>query len=360
MLDLNKIVLDDLENVYQRNINWDKFRNASILITGANGLIATYIIYMFLYLNERDDLGIRITGLARNPKKIKLKYGKLLERTDFGIIYQDVTEPLQMTDTIDYIIHTASPTGPKQFVNTPVDTILANVLGTHYLLETGLKKGIKGFLLLSTREIYGNGMKSFVMESDYGALNPTLVRSCYPESKRMSETLCAAYNAQYGMDCKVARIAHTYGPGMILRDGRVVGDFLGNVVDGKDITMNSDGSGTLALTYIADVLAGIMQVICNFSGFVYNISNSTETTSVKELAEMLCKLFAEKRLTPSFQAATEQEKAGYLANKLGFLDSRKALAEGWTVTVPLAEGMRRTVEYFESKQKEGGHEKVLE
>lgn len=315
---------------------------------------------MLLYLNEQDGLGVKITGLARNPEKVRSKYGKLLTRKDFEILYQDVIEPLHTATAIDYIIHTASPTGPKQFVNTPVDTILANVLGTYHLLDVGLRKGIKGFLLLSTREIYGKGMKDFVTEEDYGGLDPTLIRSCYPESKRVSETLCAAYNAQYGMNCKVARIAHTYGPGMLLRDGRVVGDFLGNVVDGKDIIMNSDGSGTLALTYIADVLAGIMQVICNFQGFVYNISNSTETTSVKELAEMLCKLFAEKKITPCFQAASEQEKAGYLANKLGFLDSQTALNEGWKITVPLDEGMRRTVEYFEARQKEEAHEEVLE
>lgn len=184
------------------------------------------------------------------------------------------------------------------------------------------------------------------MEGDYGAVDPTLVRSCYPESKRMSETLCSAYRAQYGMNCKVVRIAHTYGPGMILRDGRVVGDFLGNVVDGKDITMNSDGSGTLALTYIGDVLAGIMQALCNFEDFVYNISNSTETTSVRELAETLCALFPEKGISPRFQPASDREKAGYLANKLGFLDSAKAIGEGWEIQVPLAEGMRRTVRYF--------------
>lgn len=349
MLELNKIIIEDLENIYNRDIDWEKFRNASVLITGANGLIATYLIYMFLYLNEEKDLGVKVVGMARNPEKVEKKFGSLLKRNDFEVIYQDVTEPLQIEGPVDYMIHTASPTGPRQFMSMPVDTIRANVTGTYNLLEAGREKGIKGFLLLSTREIYGSGPKDFVVEEDYGAVDPTLVRSCYPESKRMSETLCASYNAQYGMNCKVVRIAHTYGPGMILRDGRVVGDFLGNVVDGKDITMNSDGSGTLALTYIGDVIAGIMQVVCNFKDFVYNISNSTETTSVKELAETLCSLFQEKGITPRFQPATEQERAGYLANKLGFLDSRKAIEEGWEIKTPLAEGMKRTVLFFSDR-----------
>ena len=177
MLELNKVILEDLQNVCARKINWDKFRNASVLVTGANGLIATYIIYMLLYLNEYQDMGIQVIGLARNPQKVAQKYGSLLERDDFRMIYQDVTKPLQAEGAVDYIIHTASPTGPKQFMDTPVDTILANVAGAYHLLEAGREKQAKGFLLLSTREIYGSGGKDFVMEGDYGAVDPTLVRS---------------------------------------------------------------------------------------------------------------------------------------------------------------------------------------
>ena len=129
MLELNKVILEDLQNVCTRKINWDKFRNASVLVTGANGLIATYIIYMLLYLNEYQDMGIQVIGLARSPQKVAQRYGSLLERDDFRMIYQDVTKPLQAEGAVDYIIHTASPTGPKQFMDTPVDTILANVAG---------------------------------------------------------------------------------------------------------------------------------------------------------------------------------------------------------------------------------------
>lgn len=348
MLDVNEIILDDMNNVYKRNIDWNKFQNATVLITGINGLIASYITYMLLYLNDVRNSGIKVVGIARNPEKVQKKFGTLLERSDIEIVYQDVAKPIMYKDGVDYIIHTASPTGPKQFMSTPVDTILANVMGTHNLLEFSRKKGIKGFLMLSTREIYGTGEKEFVKEEDYGAMDPTLVRSCYPESKRLAETLCASYREQYGVNCQVVRIAHTYGPQMLLSDGRVVGDFLGNVVNGNDIIMNSDGSGTLALTYIADVLAGIMITLCNFEGFVYNISNSEETITVRQLAEILCDLFAYKNIHPKFKEVDEKERAGYLKNKLGFLDSEKALQEGWNVEFSLKSGMERTVKYFES------------
>lgn len=348
MLELNHVILEDLESLCHREIHWEKLENKMIFITGVNGLIASYLTYFLLYLNDKRHLNIKVVGLARNEKKVQEKYGKILERKDFEVTYQDVSTEIEFEGKVDYVVHAASPTGPKQFMLQPVDTILANAMGTNNLLEFARKKEVKGFLMLSTREIYGSGSKDFVTEEDYGVVNPTLVRSCYPESKRISETLCAAYRQQYQMDCKVVRIAHTYGPGMLLRDGRVVGDFIGNVVDGKDITLNSDGSGTLALTYIADVIAGIMMTMFNFDGFVYNISNSTETVTVKELAEILTNLFAEKNIHMKFETLQDTAKAGYLANKLGFLDSQKAMNEGWKAKTPLAEGMKRTVQFFET------------
>lgn len=348
MLTINQVILEDLENIYQRKIDWEKLKNKTMLITGVNGLIASYLTYLLMYLNDEYHMNIKIVGLARNEKKVRSKYGALLERNDFEVFYQDVSNEIQFEGNVDFIVHAASPTGPKQFMSEPVDTILANVMGTNNLLEFAREKEVEGFLLLSTREIYGSGAKDFVTEEDYGIVNPTLVRSCYPEGKRLSETLCAAYRRQYQINCKVVRIAHTYGPGMLLRDGRVVGDFLGNIVDGQDIVLNSDGSGTLALTYIADVVAGILMTMFNFSGFVYNISNSTETVTVKRLAEILTELFAEKDIHLRFEILDDTAKAGYLANKLGFLDSEKAISEGWQAATPLAEGMKRTVRFFET------------
>ncbi|MCI8326332.1 MAG: NAD-dependent epimerase/dehydratase family protein [Lachnospiraceae bacterium] len=348
MLALNNIILEDLEDIYRRDINWEKLRNKTVFITGVNGLIASYFVYFLMYLNDEYCYNIKIVGLARNEEKVRKRYGSFLDRKDFKVIYQDVINKIQFEGEVDFIIHAASPTGPKQFMSEPVDTILANAMGANNLLEFAQEKGVEAFLLLSTREIYGSGSKDFVKEEDYGAVNPTLVRSCYPESKRLSETLCAAYRQQYHMNCKVARIDHAYGPGMLLRDGRVVGDFLGNILDNKDIILNSDGSGMLALTYIADVLAGIMMTILNFEGFVYNIANSERTVSVKELAETLIKLFPQKNLQMQFEILEDSAKAGYLGNKLGFLDSEKAVNEGWRPKISLAEGMKRTIQFFES------------
>ncbi|MBQ8527254.1 MAG: NAD-dependent epimerase/dehydratase family protein [Lachnospiraceae bacterium] len=350
-MDLNHIIMEDLERIAAEPIEWDKLRGKSVLISGVNGLIASYIARMIFHLNDTQKMGIRLYGIARNEDKTRKKWGAMLDRDDFYMIYQDVTQPLAFDSDIDIMIHAASQTGPDQFINDPVGTAMGNVLGTYHLLEYGRTHGTSQFLILSTREIYGKGSLDFVTEEQYGVVDPTSVRSCYPESKRMAENLCVSYRQQYGIDCRIVRIAHTYGPGMILGDGRVVGDFLNNVVRRENITMNSDGSGTLALTYIGDVIAGIFYALLRFEGYVYNVSNSNETVTVKQLAETLCELFSSYGIQ-LIMNIPEEKSAGYLSYKLGFLQSDKAIAEGWSPRVDLREGMKRTVRYFEEMREE--------
>lgn len=347
MLQKSQVVLEDIDNISKSSVNWEKLKECNILITGINGLIASYMTYTLFYLNDNKDLKIKVYGLARNKEKTHKKWGEILKREDFHVIYQDVTEPIQTEIKMDYIIHAASQTGPKQFMDDPVGTAMGNVMGTYQLLEYGRLNQIKAFAMLSTREIYGKSSLDYVSEEDLGALNPAIVRSCYPESKRMAETLCASYKHQYGINSRIIRIAHTYGPGMLLSDGRVVGDFIGSVVNGQNIVMNSDGSGTLALTYIADVIEGIFYSICNFKDMVYNISNSSEPISVKQLAELLCAEFSNKNIGLEVNIPKAAQNSGYLNIKLGFLDSGKAKAEGWIPRTSLKDGMMRTVRSFE-------------
>lgn len=348
MIELNPVVKEDIKSILAEKSDWEKLRGKSVLISGVNGLIASYLVRTLLYLNDTQDYKIRIYGLARNEKKTQAKWGAALDRDDFHMIYQDVTRPLTMEGTIDIMIHAASQTSPKQFVDDPVGTAMGNVLGCHNLLSYAKEHGTKKFLLLSTREIYGKGNLDFVTEEDYGAVDPVSVRSCYPESKRMAENLCMCYKSQYGIDCRIARIAHAYGPGMIVGDGRVVGDFLGNVLKSEDIVMNSDGSGTLALTYISDVIAGLFHVLLDFEDSVYNISDSRETVTVKELAQLLCELFGDRGIKLIMHILKEGKSAGYLSYKLGFLQSDKALAAGWIPHVGLRDGMKRTIASFEA------------
>ncbi|NLN48189.1 MAG: NAD-dependent epimerase/dehydratase family protein [Clostridiales bacterium] len=353
MLEINQTVLEDLKAIVSEDIDWQKLKGSKVVVTGANGMIASYVCLSLLYINDIMDLGIKVIALVRNKMRGESKFSNILHRKDFVMLVQDVCDELKYKEGFDYLIHAASPTSPSQFISNPVGTIKANTMGTINMLDVAVERKVKGFMILSTREVYGSfsDNRDFVNENDFGAVNPALVRSCYPEGKRLSETLCSAYKHQYKLNCKVARIAHTYGPGMQISDGRVVGDFIGNVVKGENITMNSDGSSVLGLTYISDLIRGLFRLLLDFEDMTYNISSKQSVVTVKELADTLAKLYKERKINVVQTTVNANIRRGYLSNKVPLLDSTKAETEGWISQVSIQEGLKRTIEYFDNEYK---------
>jgi len=349
MLNLNGVISEDMAAIAGSGVSWERLRGKTVLITGANGMIATYLCYTLLFLNDEKQMDITVLALVRSRERAEKHFAAVAGRSDFCIIEQDVCAAVDYGGNIEFIIHAASQASPGQFMSDPVGTISANTVGTINMLNLAVSKKAEGFLYLSTREIYGRAASAYdyVKEDDYGGMDPTLVRSCYPESKRMSETICAAYKHQHGVNCKIARIAHTYGPGISIGDGRVVGDFLSNVLKRQNITLNSDGSGVLGLTYLSDLVAGLWMALLNFEDFVYNISNDKEITTVKELALKLCDMYPEKKISAAFKPADDNVKKGYLGNIVGLLCADKAYAAGWQPRINIEEGFGRTIKYYE-------------
>lgn len=349
----HKVVENDMEYIINHDITWEKLRNSTVLLTGANGMIASYLIYTLLYLNEKKSLNIKVLGLVRNQAKAENHFCKLLERDDFSLIVQDVCLPVAYAGDIDYIIHAASQASPRDFCEDPVGTIKSNTVGTMQMLDLAVAKKAKGFLYLSTREIYGEPITAveFITEEEYGVVNPMLVRSCYPESKRMAENLCSSYRHQYDVHTKVARIAHTYGPGIAVGDGRVVNDFLYNILHKEDIIMNSDGSKILSLTYLSDTVTGLFMYMLDVEEPVCNISAERYVLSVKDLAELLVRIFADRKIKAKFKAVSEIEKMGYLQNKVALLSSHKIAQYGWKPLIGLKEGFNQTIRYLEYSSK---------
>lgn len=342
------IVAGDLDAVVARPLSWDKLRGRTVLVTGVNGMIASHLVLALLRANDRLGLGVRVLAVARNAARARARYADVLDRGDLVLSAQDLAEPLQVDEPVHLIVHAASQTGPSQFTGDPVGTIDSNVLGTRNLLQWAVDHQVPQLLFLSTREIYGApiGDAEFAAEDDYGPVDPTSVRSCYPESKRLGEAYCVAFRQQYELDARIARIAHTYGPGMVIGDGRVVGDFLAKTVAGENIEMISDGSGRLALTYISDVIAGLLQLVLDTDLVVANISQDAELVSVRELAEQLTALSANPDARAVFAPASDQVKAGYLARPPAFLDSGRIRAAGWSAAVPMATGLARVLAFL--------------
>lgn len=350
---IHPIILEDIESIISNSkINWDKLYSKTILITGATGLIGSYLVYSLLGLNEVREMNLTILILVRNRIKAEKQFGNLLKRDDLFILENDVVEPISYPYEIHYIIHSASTTSPKAMMNDPVGTIIANAGGAYSLLECA-KQNKATFLYLSSREIYGNTSPhiQFISENEYGTLNPTLVRSSYPESKRLSETLCSAYHHQYGVEAKIARLAHTYGPDHSLGRSRVWGDFLIDEIHGKNIVLKSNGLAEFSFMYIADAITALYFILLNSDEMVYNVSDSDSVVQVRELAHIVSNLHPEKDIHTIFDVS---DNTCYSTSKIAILDTTKIEKLGWKPSTSLKDGLLRTAEVFSTYMEEGG------
>ncbi len=345
---MSLIFEEDLQQILEEDIDWEKLGGKSVLITGASGMIGMYLTGVLAMLNDTRDYGIQILVLLRHPDKLPLEFR---DRSDVKLIVQDVTEPLSLAEPVDYVLHAASPASPKIMKDQPVETIAANTLGTYYTLQFAREKQASGYLFVSSREVYGQPEEGqeFFTEDTYGFVDPLDPRSCYPEGKKAAETMCVSFRSEYGLNTKIARLAHTYGPGMSLTDGRVQADFLNNVIHGEDIVLKSEGTAVRTYTYVADAVAGLYRILLNSpdgeDGMVYNIGDENAKVSIRELAEFLISLCPEKDLQLVFDIPEEGTK-GTSPFTAGILDSGKLRTLGWRPKVSLRDGFARTLQFL--------------
>lgn len=345
---LNPVIEEDINKILDAQIDFKKLENKTVLVTGASGMIGTYILYTLVALNDLKSYNIKVVALFRNREKLPLY---LRNRDDIIILEQDVCDRIDYNEKIDYIIHAASPASPKIMSEKPVDTIMANTLGTYNTLKLAEKNHVKAYLYISSREVYGeplSGQKTFD-ENTYGFVDPLQPRSCYPEGKKAAETICMSFKEQYGVNVKIARPAHTYGPGMSIYDGRVQADFLKNIVQNENIIMKSTGEALRTYTYIRDVISALFLVLLDSDDVVYNMADEKAEITIKGLAELLVGLYPERNLKVEMHISDNQK--GCAPFKLGIIDSSKIKKLGWKPTVTLEEGFKRTVEYIELEQK---------
>lgn len=348
---MNRILEEDLLDIMKQPVNWGKLKNKSVMVTGASGMVGSYFVRTLLKLNEEQNLNIHVICVVRNTNKI----GEDIRNSEAAeVISHDVTQKMEYAGTVDYIIHAASPASPLIMKDNPVETIGANVLGTYYTLELAKEKNAEGYMFISSREIYGQPSENqeFFTEETYGFVDPLNPRSCYPEGKKAAETMCASFAAEYGLNAKVARLAHTYGPGMSIYDGRVQADFLKNVLFNEDIVMKSEGLPVRTYTYIADAVAGMFFILLNGGAPVYNIGDENAKISIRGLAELLVKITPERNLKVKMEIPEGGTK-GCAPFTLGILDSTRLRGLGWKPWHTIEEGFGRTINYLEIEKEEG-------
>jgi nucleoside-diphosphate-sugar epimerase len=347
----NAVVQSDLAQVISQGIDWDRLAGQTVVVTGANGMLGSYSALVPLKLNDERDLGVRVVALVRSRAKGEAVFGDVLARADFELIEQDVGQPFTYDGAADYIIHAASQARPDLFDKDPVGTMRANTMGAFHTLDLAVAKGAKGYLFISSREIYGQpdpGQELFV-ESDWGRVDPLDVRSCYSEGKRAAETICRSYRHQHGVNAKVARLSHTYGPGMLPSDTRVQAAFLSNLLNGEDIVLKSQGTLTRTYTYVADAASALYWILLNGTEMAYNIADQGSMVSIRELAEVFASAAPGGGLKVVFDISEEQRVAGWSPVTAGNLDASRLRALGWTPQVGLPEGVRRWAQFVESE-----------
>jgi nucleoside-diphosphate-sugar epimerase len=347
----NQIIKEDLKTIYHSSINWSFFYNKKILISGANGFLPAYLVESLLYLNFINPSNdVTIFALVRSIKNAHNRFRDYMNDSKLIFIEQDVCEPILQLIDVDYVIHAASQASPKFYGVDPVGTLSANVTGTINLLNYARLSHVKSFLFFSSSEVYGELSSSQmpIREDVFGYINPTNVRSCYAESKKMGESICVSYHHQFGLPVKIVRPFHTYGPGMKLDDGRVYADFISDILNNKDISMQSDGAATRAFCYLTDATVAFFQVLIGgINGESYNVGNPYEEHSILELAEIIVNIYPDKKLKVNKHMGVENKN--YLKSKVKRNSpdiSKISSALCWEPIVPIEIGFRRTIESF--------------
>jgi UDP-glucuronate decarboxylase len=342
------IVEEDLNFIVSADLDWAAFSNKTILISGANGFLPAYMLETLLHLSRMNKAeNVKVIALVRNKDKALARFSHHQDRQELKFICQDVSSPIQIDGSVDYIIHAASQASPKFYSIDPVGTISANTIGTTNLLKLAKDKASQGFLFFSSSEIYGQVDRSQIptAETQIGRLDPATIRACYGESKRCGEAMCVAWSHQYGIPIKIVRPFHTYGPGVSLDDGRVFADFVSDIINNRNIVMKSDGSAIRAFCYLADAIVGFYTVLLKGKvGEAYNIGNPSAEVSILELAENLVAIFPEKNLQVIRDESAQN--ANYMKSNVSrnVPDITKVMSIGWEPSTSITDGFKKTVE----------------
>lgn len=338
---LHPIYVSDLSRELDGLSGLDALRDSAIMITGATGMVGAAVTDLLGLANDKLGLNLHILALCRNVERAKARFAHL---SCVEPLACDLTKPLSDLPRADYILHAASNAHPMAFSADPVGTMQSNILGTMNLLSHLAATGGRRLLFVSTGEIYGENpaVKDGFSEDSFGRIDSMNPRSCYPESKRAAETMCASYVRQFGADAVVARLCYIYGPTIAPDNSRADAQFLRKAMAGENIVMKSEGLQMRSYCYVADAAAALLTILLRGEcGQAYNVANRNSEHSIREYAYTLAELAGVEVV---FDLPPEAERAGYSTVTRAIQNPAKLEALGWRATTVLKEGLKHTLE----------------
>ena len=324
-------------------VPWDAFAGKTVVVTGATGLIGRSLVGALLAREEYAPTGLCVVALVRNPARLEATFGahkslKVVawDAADPGVSEQDVANA-------DYVFHCANMTDSASFVTQPVEVIETTVGGSRAMLELARRTGAH-LCLLSTMETYGEVAGEAMLAEDKGGfLDAMSVRNSYPEAKRLSEALCAAYAAELGVCANVARLAQTFGPGVSLTDRRVFAYFARCAIQGEDIVLLTDGLKRNSYLYTADATRGLLFVAARGdAGRAYNVANDETFCTVRDMATLVITEFGAPGSTVRIELDEEAAKVFRKGSVLR-LDTSALQGLGWSAHYGLKEMYARMI-----------------
>lgn len=300
------------------------------LVTGGAGFIGSHLIKQLLKEGEEviciDNF---FSGKEFNVKQFS-------DNSKYKFIFHDVVDPIELN--AERIWHLACPASPIFYQANPIKTAKTSFIGTLNML--GLAKRLNAKILFaSTSEVYGDAKVTPQLESYRGSVNPIGIRSCYDEGKRIGESLCFDYYRCHQVSIRVARIFNTYGPGMMINDGRVVSNFIVQALSGKNITIYGNGSQTRSFCYVNDTVKGLIALMNSEEKGPVNIGNDHEIT-IKELASLIQNKI-EKKTNIVFKPLPEDDP---VQRKPCIKKAKKNL--DWSPNIDINYGLDKTIAYF--------------
>ena len=347
----NRAYLDDVKMVGDLSLPWEKLQGGSILISGATGLVGSFLTDVLMEKNE-SGLDCTVYALSRNAGRAAERFSRWKGNNKLQFIPYDITKPFVRDDLgkVDYMLHLASNTHPMQYSTDPIGTITTNIIGLYNMLDFAVDHKATRFAFASSNEIYGENRGDVEMfTEDYcGYINCNTMRAGYPESKRCGEALCQAYKAQKELDIVIPRLTRSYGPTMLMSDTKAISQFIRKGIAGEDIILKSAGTQYYSYTYVADAVSGLLTVLlCGENGEAYNIADEASDIMLKDLAAIIAQTAGKEVV---FELPDAVEAAGYSTATKARLDGSKLKAIGWEPAYDIQKGLERTIEILKLLQ----------